>query len=161
MGTKATSFKRNLACLLIGVSCMFPAFTAVAADQILEGFSFEAQGSNVSQNIAHALMEKQAAIVIDVRTPEEYANGHIEGAYNLELDGLAANPQLKILQDANVPVLVYCRSGRRSSIAAEIMSKMDINPCLNFGGVLTWEYGFTQEEPSIPLAEAVKQIKPL
>lgn len=140
---------------------MFPSFTAVAADQLLDGFSFEAQGVNVSQNIAHALMEKQAAIVIDVRTPSEYAEGHIAGAYNIELDGLATNPKLSILQKADVPVLVYCRSGRRSGIAVELMSKMGINPCLNFGGVLTWEYGFTTEEPSMPLEEAVKHVKPL
>lgn len=153
--------KHKLVYLCVGVSCMFPAFTAVAADQILEGFSFESQGMNVSQNIAHALIEKQAAIVIDVRTPEEYAYEHIAGAYNIELDGLATNPQLNILKEAKVPVLVYCRSGRRSGIAAEIMHKLDIKPCLNFGGVLTWEYGFTHEVPKIPLEEAVKQIKPL
>lgn len=161
MGLHVAGLKRNLAVLMVGVSCMFPSFTAIAADDLLKGFSFEQHDVNVSQNVAYALMEKQAAVVIDVRTPEEYANGHIANAYNLELDGLASNPQLKVLKDANVPVLVYCRSGRRSGIAAEIMIKIGIKPCLNMGGVLTWEYGLTQDAPSIPLEEAVKQVKPL
>lgn len=161
MGKVSMSFKLKFAGAVVGVMCMFPSFSVVAADQLLEGFSFQTQDINISQNIAHALIEKQAAIVIDVRTPVEYAAEHIEGAYNIELDGLALNPKLKILQEAQVPVLVYCRSGRRSGIAAEIMKKMGIETCLNFGGVLTWEYGFTKEEPSIPLEEAVKLVKPL
>lgn len=140
---------------------MFPAFTAVAADDLLKGFSFENQDVRMSQNIAHALIEKQAAIVIDVRTKEEYAYEHIAGAYNLELETLVTNPELQVLKDSKVPVLLYCRSGRRSGMAAEILKSQGIDNCYNFGGVLTWEYGFTYEVPSQSLEEAVKQVKPL
>lgn len=153
--------KRCIAYSFLGVSFMFPSFTTVAADEFLNGFSFETQDVRMSQNIAHALIEKQAGVVIDVRTPEEYAYEHIAGAYNLELEGLADNPQLKILQEANVPVLLYCRTGRRSGLAAELLRSRGIEQSFNFGGVLTWEYGFTSDVPTIPLEEAVKQVKPL
>lgn len=153
--------KRYLVGSVFGVSLMFPAFNAVAADEFLKDFSFATQDIRMSQNIAHALIEKQAAVVIDVRTPEEYAYEHIHGAYNLELEGLANNPKLEILKQANVPVLLYCRSGRRSGMAAELLRSRGIEQSFNFGGVLTWEYGFTYELPSIQLEEAVKQVKPL
>jgi rhodanese-related sulfurtransferase len=71
----------------------------------------------VSGDEAHALVAAGAAL-IDVRTPDEYAAGALEGAVNVPLDELAG--RLDEL-DRSVPVVVYCRSGSRSSQAAAIL----------------------------------------
>ena len=59
-------------------------------------------------------------IIIDVRTPAEYAEGHVEGAINLDLESGQFEAELPNLDPA-LPYIVYCRSGRRSGVAAEIM----------------------------------------
>lgn len=151
-------FKRLTQSVALGVMFMFPAFTPVSADDILEGFSLERPQDNVSQNVAHALIAKKAAVVIDVRTPEEYAAGHIAGAYNIPLEGLALNPDIALLRKAEIPVLVYCRSGRRSGNAVETMRVLGIPRAMNFGGILTWEYGLTTDMPKIPFEKAVADI---
>lgn len=65
------------------------------------------------------MMEKENVIIIDVRTPEEFAEGHIDKAINIEydeiIDGVKNNQE--ITKDTHI--IVYCRSGNRSSIAQE------------------------------------------
>ncbi|MCB0586330.1 MAG: rhodanese-like domain-containing protein [Phaeodactylibacter sp.] len=59
------------------------------------------------------------AKLIDVRTPQEFAEGYAEGAINIPLQALQHHlPELKRL---NVPIVAYCRSGNRSGIAAQIL----------------------------------------
>ncbi len=153
------NLKKALLALSCGVLFMFPAFTAVASDQLLTDFTYSAQPMDVSQNVAHALMEKNGAIVIDVRTPEEYAAGHIEGAYNFPVEELHKHyGELAILKENNTPVLLYCRSGRRSGNAMMQLHKEGFSYLMNMGGVLTWEYGLTTDKTSKPFAEAVKAV---
>jgi rhodanese-related sulfurtransferase len=59
-------------------------------------------------------------IIIDVRTPAEYAEGHVEGSINLDLESGQLEAELPNLDPAQ-PYIVYCRSGRRSGVAVEIM----------------------------------------
>ncbi len=62
----------------------------------------------------------QGGKLIDVRTPEEFAQGYAPGAVNIPLQGLQRHlPKLKAL---NVPIVAYCRSGNRSGIAAQILN---------------------------------------
>lgn len=140
---------------------MFPSFTAVASDDILSSFALENSPSDISQNQAYALMEKDAVVVIDVRTAEEYANTHIEGAYSMPLDTLLQNEQLPLLKENDTPVLVYCRSGRRSGLAMHNMSKAGYKNVFNMGGINTWEYGTTTEAPAKSFEQAIKDVKPL
>jgi rhodanese-related sulfurtransferase len=60
------------------------------------------------------------AIIIDVRTPAEYAEGHVEGSINLDLESGQFEAELPNFDPAQ-PYIVYCRSGRRSGVAVEIM----------------------------------------
>ena len=60
------------------------------------------------------------SIIIDVRTPEEFAAGHLDGAINYDFEGGALEAALGELDPAASYVL-YCRSGRRSALAAQIM----------------------------------------
>lgn len=90
---------------------------------------------------AKARMEKNPyAIVLDVRTEAEYKSGHIKGAVLLPLDRLEAEAE-SVLPDKNAEILIYCRSGRRSAEAGEIMSALGYKNIADFGGILLWPYG--------------------
>ncbi len=159
MNTK--SIAKLAQALTLGAAFMFPSFTAVASDDLLSGFSLEASPADISQNQANALIEQGSVVVIDVRTPEEYANSHIEGAYSIPLDTLMQSEELKLLQENDTPVLLYCRSGRRSGIAMHNMAKAGYKNVFNMGGIITWEYGTTTERPAKSFEQAIKDVKPL
>ena len=72
---------------------------------------------------ADKLMEKKKPIVLDVRTPEEVAAGTIPGSLNFNFNAPEFKQQLETL-DKNHPYLVYCRSGKRSGKAIELMKEM-------------------------------------
>lgn len=63
---------------------------------------------------------KADAVIIDVRTPGEFAEGHVEGAINLDLEGGIFEAEYTKL-DPSKSYIVYCRSGRRSGVAASIL----------------------------------------
>ena len=140
---------------------MFPSFTAIASDDLLSGFSFDQSPADLKQNKANAIIERGAAIVIDVRTPEEYAQGHVVGAYNIPLDGLLDDEKLPLLKENDTPVLLYCRSGRRSGLAMYHMSNAGYKKVFNMGGVITQEYGLPSEPTQKSFEQAIKDIKPL
>lgn len=74
-------------------------------------------------------------VVIDVRTPEEFAQGHLQGALNLNVQAPDFREQVAALQlSPNQPVYLYCRSGRRSQRAAEILREMGFRKLYNIGG---------------------------
>ncbi len=73
---------------------------------------------------------QMGAIVIDVRTPEEFAIGHFKNALNIPYDQMEA--RIKELESyKNKPIIVYCRSGRRSGIAKEILNAKGFKNVLN------------------------------
>jgi rhodanese-related sulfurtransferase len=78
-------------------------------------------------------------VVLDVRTPAEFAAGHVPGARNVSHDQLAAKlPELDELKDKQV--VLYCRSGRRSQLAAETLSKAGFTKLRHLeGDYLAWE----------------------
>ena len=85
-----------------------------------------------------ALKGDSAAILVDVRTPQEFAEGHLPGAVNVELDRL---PDLApgLLPDKNAHLLVYCRSGNRSGFAVSILDQMGYSRLVNMtGGIVQW-----------------------
>lgn len=147
--------------LVLGIACMFPSFSVVASDQLLENFQYSSSPTTVSQNQAYALIQKNGAVVIDVRTQEEYDAGHIEGAYLFTLDKLSTYPELAVLKEKDTPVLIYCRSGKRAGNATMELSKMGYKYLMNMGGVLTWEYGLTTDKPTRSFTEAVKAVTPI
>lgn len=87
------------------------------------------------------LIKSGKYVVIDVRTPEEYAASHINGAVNYDYysddfeDNLEEN-----LTDKSKPYIVYCRSGKRSLYSAQIMEELGYKDVTNLdGGFLAWE----------------------
>ena len=72
------------------------------------------------------------AVWIDVRTPEEFASGHLEGAHNIPYENINAGVAALGL-DQDTPIYLYCRSGRRSGIATETLGKTGYNRVTNVG----------------------------
>ena len=75
-----------------------------------------------------------ASRVIDVRTAEEFAGGHVQGAVNLDVEGGAFESGIAAL-DKSAAYSVYCRSGRRSAIAAGIMAQAGFTNITDLGGM--------------------------
>ena len=89
---------------------------------------------------AKALMDSESGyIIIDARTQKEYDQGHIPGAILIPEYEIADRAE-KELPDKDQLILVYCRSGRRSKIAAEELVKLGYTNVKEFGGIIDWEY---------------------
>ena len=89
------------------------------------------------EEAAKRMEQEPAAIILDVRRPEEFQAGHIPGAINIpnETIGAEALPQLP---DKDQTILVYCRSGNRSKQASEKLAELGYTQVLEFGGILDW-----------------------
>ena len=93
---------------------------------------------------AKALMDGESGyIIIDARTQEEYDQGHIPGAIMIPEYEIADRAETE-LPDKDQLILVYCRSGRRSKIAAEELVKLGYTNVKEFGGIIDWEYETTK-----------------
>ena len=107
------------------------ATTTVAAEPRLE---------QVTADAAEGLLASppDGLVVLDVRTPGEFAEGHIAGADNI--DFYAANfPDLLAELDPNAPYFVYCRSGNRSGTTVGLMRDLGFTQVYELGGgILTW-----------------------
>ncbi len=89
---------------------------------------------------AWALMKSESGyVIIDARTQSEYDEGHIPGAILIPEYEIADRAE-KELPDKNQLILVYCRSGRRSKIAAEELVKLGYTNVKEFGGIIDWDY---------------------
>ncbi len=77
-------------------------------------------------------------VIIDVRTPEEFAEGHVEKAINIDYYSETFRDELNNL-DKNKTYLVYCRSGNRSGNALNIMAELNFREVYNMsGGIIAW-----------------------
>ena len=77
----------------------------------------------------------QNHLLVDVRTPEEFATGHIAGAVNIPLQDIAARMS-EIPKDT--PAIIYCRSGNRSAQAMQILANAGYTQIYDLGGVIQW-----------------------
>ena len=94
---------------------------------------------------AKALMDSEDGyIILDVRTPEEFAERHIEGAILIP-DYEIGEKAESILTDKEQLILVYCRSGRRSKNAANELATLGYTNIKEFGGINDWKYGTVTE----------------
>ena len=78
-------------------------------------------------------------IIVDVRRDDEYKNGHIPGAVLLTMETITAETASKVLPDKNQMILIYCRSGRRSKIAAQNLLDLGYTNIIEFGGILDYK----------------------
>lgn len=74
-------------------------------------------------NILEEVLKENNYIIVDVRTKEEYDSSHVVGSINIPYDTIDENTDL----DKSKTIIVYCRSGKRSSIASETLKKLGYN----------------------------------
>ena len=111
-----------------------------AALILLAGCSSTGSATTVNLNVSEfsQKLTEPDVIILDVRTPEEFASGHIEGALNIDFNsGDFANEITRLNPSENYAI--YCRSGSRSGQAASIMHKAGFHDVSNLnGGVIDW-----------------------
>jgi rhodanese-related sulfurtransferase len=85
-----------------------------------------------------AKAQEAGVILLDVRTAGEFAAGHLEGALNIDVEGMTFEGEIKAL-DPSKTYAIYCQSGRRSRIAVETMSKAGFTNLFNLDqGIGSW-----------------------
>ncbi|MBT3237094.1 MAG: rhodanese-like domain-containing protein [Bdellovibrionales bacterium] len=105
---------------------------------------FAAEIGNITASDAKGMIDNAHInglnlVLLDVRTPEEFTNGHIRGAINVNYyddDFMTQVRSLEIL--AGTDVIIYCRSGRRSLAAAKKMQVLEVVPYNMLGGIKAW-----------------------
>ena len=100
----------------------------------------EAIYMNISAQQAKEIMEQEEGyVILDTRTQEEYDTGHIPGAILIPYDEVKEKAEAQ-LTDKDQLILVYCRSGRRSKLAAEDLVALGYTNIKEFGGIIDWPY---------------------
>ena len=92
----------------------------------------------ISMDEAITMMEEESGyIILDVRTPEEFADKHIPGAVNIPNETIGTE-EIPELPDKDQLILVYCRSGNRSKQASEKLADMGYTNIVEIGGINSW-----------------------
>lgn len=97
--------------------------------------------ASISPEAAKARMDRGGAVVLDVREPSEYREGHVPGAVNFPLGTIRRETAAEFIPEKDADVLVYCRSGVRSKKGAEKLAALGYTHVMEFGGILQWPYG--------------------
>ena len=105
----------------------------------------EAVYMNITAAEAKESMDTQEGyVILDTREQYEYDEGHIPGAIVISHEEILEKAE-SVLTDKDQLILVYCRSGRRSKIAAESLEKMGYTNIKEFGGIIDWPYEIVEE----------------
>ena len=129
--------------ILIGCSSDKKANDAAPNDN--ENESEKNSYKQISQAEAKALMDSENNyIILDTREQYEFDEGHIEGAILIPYTEIAERAE-SVLTDKGQLILVYCRSGRRSKIAAQSLADLGYTNVREFGGIIDWEYGIVTD----------------
>ena len=95
--------------------------------------------TQISQDEAMQMMQEESGyLIVDVRRPDEFAEGHIKGAINVPNETIE-DEQPKALPDLDQLLLIYCRSGNRSKEASQKLADMGYTNVYEFGGINTWQ----------------------
>ena len=93
----------------------------------------------ITMNEAVTMMEEKSGyIILDVRRPDEFSEGHIPNAINVPNESIGTS-EIPELPNKDQLILVYCRSGRRSKEASEKLVKLGYTNIVEFGGILDWK----------------------
>ena len=95
---------------------------------------------NITAQEAKQIMDSEEGyIILDTRTQAEYDEGHIPGAIVISHDEIEEKAE-RLLPHKDQLLLVYCRSGRRSKLAAEALVELGYTNIKEFGGIIDWPY---------------------
>ena len=113
------------------LSVLFLAGCALPAGQ-------EVSYRQINMDEAITMMEEESSyIILDVRTPEEFAERHIPEAINIPNETISTE-EIPELPDKDQLILVYCRSGNRSKQASEKLAALGYTNIVEFGGINDW-----------------------
>ena len=94
----------------------------------------------ITQKEAKEIMDSEKDyIILDVRSEEEFKEGHIPGAILIPYEQIEDKAE-DVLHDKDMQILVYCRSGRRSKIAADALVELGYTHVKEFGGIIDWPF---------------------
>ena len=143
---------KKILCIISTILCIF--FTACGNDSSI-GIIGGADGPTsiiVAEKGENAMYEQitpqeakrimdsgEEHIILDTREQDEFDDGHIPNAILIPYTEIE-NKAEEMLPDKDAPILVYCRSGRRSKIAAESLSKLGYTNVKEIGGIIDWPY---------------------
>ena len=91
---------------------------------------------------AKEIIDTTDCTILDVRTEDEFVLGHLENSICIPVDDLPS--RLDELPDRSATILICCRSGKSSAIAAEYLDKEGYENVYDFGGLLSWRYGYVE-----------------
>ena len=112
--------------------------TLAVAGLFIFGFGGGKSGLVSYEELQAKLAKKDKFVLLDVRTPDEFAEGHIAGAVLLPYDQVEQKAA-SMLPEKEKPIIVYCRSGRRSAIAADALRGLGYKDVKDFGGISRWQ----------------------
>lgn len=119
---------------------LFIALAAAAA-------AVQAQPKPISPRAARDLLASdKTALLLDVRTREEFIDVRIPGAVLLPFDAIDAASAARVVGPKDRPVVVYCRTGRRSAVAASTLASLGYRNVYDLGGIGAWPYGTVRGE---------------
>ena len=114
--------------------------TSTESESTSKSSSASSSYEQIDASAAYSIMQSENDyIIIDARTQEEFDQGHIENAILIPEYEIAEKAG-SILPDKDELILVYCRSGRRSKIAADELVKLGYTNVKEFGGIIDWTY---------------------
>lgn len=100
------------------------------------GFFDFLKGPDINQGVKE-FQETSGGVLLDVRTPQEYASGHIPGSISVPLQILGDSGTLPAGKDT--PLFVYCQSGARSGQAVRLLAQMGYGKVKNIGGIAAYK----------------------
>jgi len=99
-----------------------------------------AQYRKIPPQEAKSMMVDKSVVILDVRTEAEFVQGHLEGSILIPNETITTAGRPAALPDLDAVILVYCRSGNRSSQAAEKLVTLGYTQVYDFGGIIDWPY---------------------
>ncbi len=137
---------------MIGAAAALAVSLAMGAAQALEPVNPQPAQPLTYENPAYQKvvpaeakkMIEAGVVVIDVREPNEFAEGHVKGAVNVPLSTLRPGQKLEAVPDFNAKVLVQCKSGVRAEKASKILVETGYKHVYNMYGTSQWPYGLVK-----------------
>ena len=103
------------------------------------------QPRKISLEEAKELMDALPCVLLDVREEYEYMTGHAIGAKLLPVDSITRETAENVIAHPDMPVLVYCKTGARSFLAAQKLSALGYTNVHDIGSLVGWPYGISYE----------------
>ena len=134
---------------IIVVAAVLLLFAACSSGgKAMDGEDMVRSYTQISQDEAKKMMEQDNEyVIVDVRRPDEFAAGHIPEAICIPNENIGSE-RPEELPDLNRIILVYCRSGNRSKLAAQKLSDMGYGNVYEFGGIIDWTGEVVTEPPN-------------